>query len=225
QGVGCEIDADAEHQPIDQPPAVHLRFEKDAGELAPGEQDIIGPFEADRRVWRDLEAGLAQGERRGEAELRGPCRGDPRPEDDRDVEVSGRRHPRPALAPMSLGLLQSPDQRALGRARCGEHFRLVIGAAEAPMAQQAVEIRKQRLALLPNRARRSGVAFARRSIAHPVKRAAATASAPSAKTPGQAKKNRVTSAQTMSTAPISRPIGRSNAATGSSKYISLTMRM
>src|SRR5690348_9919280 len=126
---------------------------------------------------------------------------------------------------MPLGLLQSPDERPLGRTRCGKRLRLVIGAAKPPMGTEAVEVGKQKRALLERaQARRSGVAFAGRSAAHPVNSAAATASAPSAKTPGQAKKNTITSAQITRTAWTSRAIGRSKAAAGSSKYISLTIR-
>ncbi len=124
---------------------------------------------------------------------------------DRDCPAA---RPRPARAARGRrSARRAHDQRALGSAGGGAALGLVVGAVDPLEAQQAEE-RRQRCA-----------------VRHPAKSAAATLSAPSTTGPDRRRRTGLTTAVITSTACISRPIGRSNAAAfGSSKYMSLTMR-
>src|SRR5262249_37046307 len=98
------------------------------------------------------------------------------------------------------------DQRALGGARTRQGLGLVVGAADRVKGVQPKGFGK------------------RRRPAHLAKSEAAAASAPPTTGSGRRMKNSVSTAVTTSTHFSSGAIGRSNAAAGSSKYITLTMR-
>ena len=153
--IGHEVDADADDQPVDPSITAHLRFEQDAGELAAGQQDIVRPFEAERRVWHEIEASFAHGKRRRKAELRRGFRLRRRPQHDRRIEISRRRSPHLALPAAALRLLQRPDERSLGGACACQRLGLVVGAAETLITAQRIERGKRDRCPIPKRRRTS----------------------------------------------------------------------
>src|SRR5437763_16508359 len=129
------------------------------------------------------------------------------PQHKRQVKVSQRRQPW-AAAPAPPGFLRiGPDQSALGRALARQPTGLVIRAADRLVAAQPKALGE-----------RGHAVWHRRNSDF------AATSAPPKTGSGIRIKNIVSTAVTTSTHFSSGAIGRSKAPTGSSKYITLTMR-
>ena len=112
--------------PEDRPALPRPRLGEDAGDLAPVDQDVVGPLDrrggADRvgdrdaRCHREQRRDLAQHERHREREPR-------------------RRRPRPALAPASGDLVVGRHERAVRRAGGRELARAVARGADRAQVQ------------------------------------------------------------------------------------------
>ena len=104
-----------------------------------------------------------------------------------------------------------PRQTQLSRT--GQAQRLVVGTGDPVERDQPI-----------NR-RQIGAVRPRDDIAHPANSAEAAAAAPLKTGPGMTKNSRMSRLVPARITVISRPIGRSKTSTGSSKYMSLTMRI
>src|SRR6185437_3241007 len=126
-----------------------------------------GPFARDGDGARqEMCHRLGDGERRGEAKLRRRGRGAGGAQHERAIEIARRRNPSPAAPAAAGALLARQDERALAGAAFGEAHGLVVGAVdplEVPQTEERRETGRE---------------------AHPAKRAADTASAPSTTKPG-----------------------------------------
>src|SRR5690606_36224550 len=181
-----------------------LALEQDAARLAPRDEDVVRPFvaELDERRHEGADR-LAERESGDEAELPVARGLRLRTEHEGKEEIARRRHPGPAAPAAPGALLAGPDERPLLRAFARPALRLLVGAVDPIEGDETVGGRKD----------------------HPGKSEAAAAAAPSTTSEGAMKKKSVTTAVTASTAFISTPKGLSNAGSGASKYMSLTMRM
>src|SRR5262249_8893787 len=130
-----------------------------------------------------------------------------RPQQQRQIEVPRRRAPDVAAPAAPCGLLVGPDDRAGGTTRARQRLCLVVGTADAGEMMEPVAVRERRSA-----------------IAHRWNNEAAAASAPPTIGSGSRMNTIVRTAVTTSTHFNSAAIGLSNATSGSSKYITLTMR-
>src|SRR5712691_391118 len=206
----CEddIDADPDHDEIDPVARARLRFEEDTGELPAIGEEVVGPFVTQREGGSDERPErVAEPERGDKAELRRAGRRGVGPQYQRQIEIARRRPPEPAAPSTPGGLFVSPYQRPIGGAGTGQRLRLVVGAADRGVMMEA-----------------KAFGQGRGRVAHRANNDAAAASAPPTIGSGNRMKNIVSTAVTTSTHLSSGAIGRSNDRSGSSKYITLTMR-
>src|SRR5579883_2294060 len=188
--------------------AADFRFKQDAGNLAAADQNVVRPFAAGlREGWRELTQGIGDREPGDKTERRRLARRAFRPGQDRHIEIAGGRGPCATMTPAPGALLERPDDGSVFAAGQRQRLGLVVGAADARPGEKPVT---------RGQGRRRGRHFTNND------RAAVCAA--SITGPGSTKKNSVTNAVTTSTPFNSPASGASNAAAGSSKYMTLTMR-
>ena len=134
--VGVDVDADAQ-QHVVHGLGRQIRFHKNAADLAPAYQHVVGPLEGRPQACHLLEA--ARHRQRSDDGQR-PQVLQRRPEDDGEVEAPSRRHERSPQPAASRRLAAGQHHRALGGAGPGQLAGEVLrGAQHGPVLQPAAD--------------------------------------------------------------------------------------
>src|SRR5262245_2190180 len=196
-----DIETHAERRRDPAVPRLRHGLGQDAGEFGAAELDVVRPFDLDRArpPGQHRSRGVANGKGRDEANLAGDERRAMKREDKGRVEISGLRHPVAAETAAALRLEVGDDPQGTVFAFLGEAVRFRIGRVDGLEVKETAQQSHQN-------------------------KDAAAACARLLKGCGKSAKSSTKRPANTITALTSATIGSKRSA-GSSKYMSLTMRM